>query len=109
MHLPSEIIKLYSLMGSTKVYQPFLKNFILAVFAGAFIAFGAVGSQIVSCAVTPVALGRTMSGLIFPVGLIMVIVAGGELFTGNCLLFIPVLDHITTVFRRVAWLGSYRV
>lgn len=93
MHLPSEIIKLYSLMGSTKVYQPFLKNFILAVFAGAFIAFGAVGSQIVSCAVTPVALGRAMSGLIFPVGLIMVIVAGGELFTGNCLLFIPVLDH----------------
>lgn len=101
MHLPSEIIKLYSLMGSTKVYQPFFKNFILAIFAGAFIAFGGLGSQIISCAVTPVALGRAMSGLVFPVGLIMVIVAGGELFTGNCLLFIPVLDHQISVFDFV--------
>lgn len=101
MHLPSEIIKLYSLMGSTKVYQPFFKSFILAIFAGAFIAFGGLGSQIVSCAVAPAAFGRAMSGLIFPVGLIMVIVAGGELFTGNCLLFIPVLDHQISWFDFV--------
>lgn len=93
MHLPSEIIKLYSLMGSTKVYQPFFKTFILAIFAGAFIALGALGSQIISCAVVPVAFGRALSGLIFPIGLAMVVIAGGELFTGNCLLFIPVLDH----------------
>ena len=93
MHLPSEIIKLYSLMGSTKVYQPNFKTFILAIFAGAFIAMGALGSQIISCGVVPVAFGRAMSGIIFPIGLAMVVIAGGELFTGNCLLFIPVLDH----------------
>ena len=93
MHLPSEIIKLYSLLGSTKTEQPVLKTFILAIFAGAFIALGALGSQIISCGVVPVAFGRALSGLIFPIGLSMVIIAGGELFTGNCLLFIPVLDR----------------
>lgn len=97
MHLPSEIIKLYSLMGSTKVYQPLFKTFILAIFAGAFIALGALGSQIISCGVVPVAFGRALSGLIFPIGLAMVVIAGGELFTGNCLLFIPVLD------RQISW------
>ena len=98
MHLPSEIIKLYSLLGSTKTEQPVFKTFILAIFAGAFIALGALGSQIVSCGVVPVAIGRVLSGLIFPIGLAMVIIAGGELFTGNCLLFIPVLDH------QISWL-----
>lgn len=93
MHLPSEIIKLYSLIGSTKTEQPVFKTFILAIFAGAFIALGALGSQIISCGVVPVAFGRVLSGIIFPIGLAMVVIAGGELFTGNCLLFIPVLDH----------------
>ena len=98
MHLPSEIIKMYSLLGSTKVYQPVFKTFILAIFAGAFIALGALGSQIISCGVVPAAFGRALSGIIFPIGLSMVVIAGGELFTGNCLLFIPVLDH------QISWL-----
>lgn len=98
MHLPSEIIKLYSLLGSTKVEQPFLKTFVLAIFAGGFIALGAMGSQIISCGVVPVAFGRALSGIIFPIGLSMVVIAGGELFTGNCLLFIPVLD------RQISWM-----
>lgn len=101
MHLPSEIIKLYSLLGSTKTEQPVFKTFILAIFAGAFIALGALGSQIVACGVTPVAFGRVLSGLIFPIGLAMVIIAGGELFTGNCLLFIPVLDRQISLFDFV--------
>lgn len=101
MHLPSEIIKLYSLLGSTKTEQPVFKTFILAIFAGAFIALGALGSQIVACGVAPVAFGRVLSGLIFPIGLAMVIIAGGELFTGNCLLFIPVLDRQISLFDFV--------
>ena len=98
MHLPSEIIKLYSLLGSTKTEQPVFKTFILAIFAGGFIALGALGSQIISCGVTPAAFGRALSGIIFPIGLSMVVIAGGELFTGNCLLFIPVLDH------QISWM-----
>ncbi|MCR4822046.1 MAG: formate/nitrite transporter family protein [Treponema sp.] len=101
MNLPSEIIKMYSLFGSTKTEQPVFKTFILAIFAGAFIALGGLGSQIVSCGVVPQALGRVLSGMIFPVGLAMVIIAGGELFTGNCLLFIPVLDHQISVMDLV--------
>lgn len=93
MRLPSEIVKMYSMLGATKADQPILKTFILAIFAGGFIALGALGSQVVSCAVEPLAFGRALSGLIFPVGLVMVIIAGGELFTGNCLLVLPTLDH----------------
>ena len=111
MHLPSEIIKLYSLVGSTKTEQPVLKTFILAIFAGGFIALGALGSQIISCGVVPVAFGRALSGIIFPIGLSMVIIAGGELFTGNCLLFIPVLDKqisLLDLFKNLAivYLGN---
>ncbi|WP_407428611.1 formate/nitrite transporter family protein [Treponema sp.] len=111
MHLPSEIIKLYSLMGSTKVVQPAFKTFILAIFAGAFIALGGLGSQIISCGVVPVAFGRALSGIIFPIGLAMVVIAGGELFTGNCLLFIPVLDRqisITDFIKNlvIVYLGN---
>ena len=107
MHLPSEIIKLYSLVGSTKTEQPVLKTFILAIFAGGFIALGALGSQIISCGVVPVAFGRALSGIIFPIGLSMVIIAGGELFTGNCLLFIPVLDkQISLLDLFFTWLFS---
>ena len=58
MHLPSEIIKLYSLLGSTKTEQPVFKTFILAIFAGAFIALGGLGSEIISCGVVPLAIGR---------------------------------------------------
>ena len=102
MQLPSEIIKMYSLMGSTKTYQPVFKTFILGIFAGAFIALGALGSQIISCGVVPVAFGRALSGIIFPIGLSMVVIAGGELFTGNCLLFISVLD------RQISWLEFFK-
>lgn len=102
MQLPSEIIKMYSLMGSTKTYQPVFKTFILGIFAGAFIALGALGSQIISCGVVPAAFGRALSGIIFPIGLSMVVIAGGELFTGNCLLFISVLD------RQISWLDFFK-
>ena len=112
MHLPSEIIKLYSLLGSTKTEQPVLKTFILAIFAGGFIALGALGSQIISCGVVPTAFGRALSGIIFPIGLSMVIIAGGELFTGNCLLFIPVLDKQISLFDfcknlTIVYLGNF--
>ena len=59
MHLPSEIIKMYSLLGSTKTEQPVFKTFILAIFAGAFIALGALGSQIISCEVLRAGVERS--------------------------------------------------
>lgn len=92
MNSPAEIAKIYSTIGSGKTKLPFWKLLVLSIFAGAFIAFGAFGSTIASCQVEPAALGRFLSAAVFPIGLMMVLCAGAELFTGNCLIYLSVLD-----------------
>jgi len=60
----------------------------LAVLAGAFISFGAVFSTVVGAggAAMPYGIGRLASGFAFTLGLILVVVGGAELFTGNNLM-----------------------
>jgi formate transporter FocA len=62
--------------------------FALALLAGAFIAFGAIFSTtVVAGAETlPYGLTRLLAGLVFSLGLILVVVGGAELFTGNTLM-----------------------
>lgn len=62
--------------------------FMLAILAGAFIAMGAIFATTVSagCASLPYGIVRLLAGLTFSIGLMMVIVAGSELFTGNNLI-----------------------
>ena len=60
---------------------------VLSVLAGAFISFGAIFATTVTAGIgLPYGVGRLLSGLVFSVGLIMVIIAGAELFTGNNLI-----------------------
>jgi formate transporter len=76
-------------------------SFVLSVLAGAFVAFGAIFATTVlagamttfaadgtlaSSAVLPYGIGRLLAGLAFSVGIIAVIIAGAELFTGNNLI-----------------------
>jgi formate/nitrite transporter len=57
---------------------------VLSVLAGAFIAFGAIFATTVTAgAGLPYGVARLLTGLVFSVGLLMVIIAGAELFTGN--------------------------
>lgn len=60
--------------------------FIPAISAGVFIALGAFGSQVAMSA-----SNKVVSAFVFSIGLISVIFTQSELFTGNCLLFIPLL------------------
>ncbi len=62
------------------------------ILAGAFIAFGAYGSQIASLYGT-----KVVSSLVFPIGLTMVILTGSELFTGNSLMSMSVMDGRNTI------------
>lgn len=91
MNSPFEIAHGYAAVGAAKTKLPPLKMFLLAVMAGLFIAFGAVTSTIASSGVGIAGAARLISGAVFPVGLTLVILAGSELFTGNCLIIIPVL------------------
>lgn len=64
---------------------------LLGILAGMFIAFGALGSTIVSSSVGG-GLGKLLGACVFPTGLILVVMAGAELFTGNCLMAGPMLN-----------------
>jgi len=107
MNSPAAIARMYSDVGAAKTRMSAAKTFVLAILAGAFIALGAFGSSIVSCGQFG-ATGRLLSGIVFPVGLMLVVVAGAELFTGNCLLLISVLDKRTSVIGMLKnWLIVY--
>lgn len=72
--------------GKHKCQNCYYKTAILAMFAGGFIALAAWGSLVASASIMPAGLAKLIMGLVFPVGLILVIELQGELFTGNCLL-----------------------
>jgi formate/nitrite transporter len=63
---------------------------LLSVLAGAFISFGAIFATTVSAgsADLPYGVGRLLMGLVFSVGLILVVIGGAELFTGNNIIVI---------------------
>lgn len=87
---PPEMARKAEQVGQAKASMPFAKTFTLAVLAGAFIALGAVFSTTVTtgAAGLPFGVARLLGGLAFCLGLILVVVAGAELFTGNALIVI---------------------
>ena len=83
-YAPREIARKVETLGVTKARGDTLSILVLAVLAGAFIALGALFFTVV---VTNSALGfgvsRLVGGIAFSLGLILVVVGGAELFTGN--------------------------
>ncbi len=87
--LPQEMATRAEYIGVRKAETPALTVFALAILAGAFIAMGAIFSTTVlagSAAGLPYGVGRLLAGLVFSLGLILVVVGGAELFTGNNLI-----------------------
>jgi formate transporter len=86
--LPQEMAEKAEAVGVRKAALPFLSMFTLAVLAGAFISLGAMFATIAGAgsASLPYGVARLLVGLAFCVGLILVVVAGAELFTGNNLI-----------------------
>jgi formate transporter len=81
---PAEIQEATEKVGVKKVNMPFLPSFMLAVVAGGGIGFGALYYTIVaSDADLSFATIRVVGGLVFSLGLAIVLVGGAELFTGN--------------------------
>ncbi len=88
--LPSEIALRAESVGVKKANLDTLSMFALAVLAGAFIALGAVLATVAwagASGVLPSGMVRLLAGLAFCVGLILVVIGGAELFTGNNLIF----------------------
>jgi formate transporter len=84
---PDEIQDAIEMIGVKKANMPFLPSFMLAVVAGGSIGFGALYYTIVaSDEAFSFATIRILGGLVFSVGLAIVLIGGAELFTGNNLI-----------------------
>jgi formate transporter len=84
---PNEIAARVENVGVAKARLPLLSMAMLGVLAGAFIGLGALYFVIVKSDPTiGFAAGQVLGGVVFSLGLVLVVVAGAELFTGNNLL-----------------------
>jgi formate transporter len=103
---PAEIARRVEESGVAKARLPLITTAMLGMLAGAFIAIGSLYFTVVaSDGSLGFAATRVLGGLVFSVGLILVIVAGGELFTGNNLLAMAWADRrISTAELARNWL-----
>lgn len=95
MHSPIEIARNFVEIGIHKVKLSIWKMFILGFFAGVFIGFAGIASTVISATVENPSVARLLSACVFPSGMAMVLVAGSELFTGNNLIIVSVLERKT--------------
>src|SRR5512142_1858885 len=110
-------------LGVKKANLPAINMFVLAVLAGAFIGIGAIFATTVSAGgmavkdaagaaafttALPYGVTRLLAGLVFSVGLILVIVGGAELFTGNTLITMAFASkRVTTAQLLRNWVIVY--
>lgn len=98
---PAEVIDTNMKAGEGKAHLPLGKMILLGIMAGAFIALGGATSSTAAHAIDNVGLARLVAGVIFPVGLMIIVFVGGELFTGNCLIVMDVIGKRVTVLECV--------
>lgn len=105
---PSEIADSAVNIGTRKAKLSVSKQFVLGIMAGAFIAFGAQASSMATHTITDIAAAKLIGGLIFPAGLILVLMAGAELFTGNSLMAIALCEQKITLTELLrSWIVVY--
>ena len=90
---PAQIAALIETAGVAKAALPLHRMFTLALLAGAFIGFGGAG-WLITMAGADAGFGpqRVLAGVVFSVGLVLVVVGGAELFTGNALMVMAAVD-----------------
>lgn len=99
---PAEIARKVESLGVAKAKMGSLTLFVLAVLAGAFVSIGAIFFTVVMTGSTlGFGVTRLLGGVSFSLGLILVVVAGAELFTGNNLLAMAWASGLITT-RSVA-------
>jgi formate transporter len=109
---PAEIEEAVEKVGVKKANLPLLSSFMLAIVAGGSIGFGALYYTIVASDPTlSFATVRVMGGLVFSLGLALVLIGGAELFTGNNLIVMAwasgkVSARTMLLNWTIVWLGN---
>ena len=111
---PAQVARKAETVGLTKAGMPTFDVFVLSVLAGAFIALGAIFATTVAAggAELPYGVVRLLAGLAFTLGLILVVVAGAELFTGNNLIVMAWASRRVATAALlgnwvVVWIGNF--
>ena len=108
--LPPEMALACEVAGTAKAGRDEVALIVLGVLAGAFIAFGAIFMTIVTTGADdlPWGVARLLAGLVFSLGLVLVIVGGAELFTGDSLMIVACASRrITAGSLLRAWALVY--
>jgi formate transporter len=110
---PKDIAGKAETVGVAKARMPWLDVFALSVLAGAFIALGAIfATTVASGDEVPYGVTRLLAGLTFTLGLVLVVVAGAELFTGNNLIVMAWASRRVSTARllknwSIVWIGNF--
>ena len=111
---PAEVARKAEFVGVTKAGMETFNVFVLSVLAGAFIAMGAIFATTVAAGGSELPYGvvRLLAGLTFSLGLILVVVAGAELFTGNNLIVMGWASRrVSTALLlenwSIVWVGNF--
>lgn len=109
---PAEIVNgnLSACEGKAKL--PLGRLLVLGIMAGAAIAFGGSSSNVAVHQIANAGLQKFAAGCIFPVGLMLIVMIGGELFTGDCLMINGVLQKKYSVAAMIktlvlVWLSNF--
>jgi len=108
MFTPKEVAQNVIGIGKAKATNSPWKLFLLGILAGMFIALAAVGANTASSVIENASVAKLVGACVFPVGLAMVLIAGSELFTGNSLIIISVLEKEAKFSQMLKnWLFVY--
>lgn len=99
---PAEMTEKYVEVGFKKTNLPVYRLLLLGILGGAFIAFASQGSNMAIHTIQSVGIGKAFAGALFSTGLMMVVITGAELFTGNMLIVVSCLEG------RSKWLRMLR-
>lgn len=83
---PQEVVQANMNGAVKKAATSKKKVFFMGIMAGVCIALGAQSSNVAMHDISNVGLARLVAGCVFPVGLMMIVFIGGELFTGDCMM-----------------------
>lgn len=111
MNSPAEILQIWIGNSVKKATLPTFKMILLGIAAGIYIGFGCHGFLLSTAAAETVfeaGIAKLVGSALFPLGLMLVVLCGGELFTGNNLLTLGILDRkITPAQLLKSWIVVY--
>lgn len=101
MNSPTNIINEVTLLGEKKGNYSWLQQLTLAFLGGMFIGLAGVASTIASAMIENPSFAKLISSLVFPFGLLMIVITGAELFTSNSLIVISVVEKKTKILKMI--------